>query len=151
MEFDQAKVQYDILSSKYKFNNICFKQVNTCEEIDELINNINNISIEIKQRKCFDYKSNLVYLNKKFLNFCNKNVSYGIFNKLREQSLPKTIELALFRTYEYYVTKFDQTEKEVYDDVKIIAETNNRVNKRVLINNFIKKWTQKDKVIDITL
>jgi hypothetical protein len=29
--------------------------------------------------------------------------------------------LALFRTYEYYVTKFDQTEKEVYDDVKIIA------------------------------
>ena len=41
--------------------------------------------------------------------------------------------------------------KSVDDDVKIIAETNNRFQKRILITNFIKKWTQKDKVIDITI
>ena len=154
MEFDQAKLQYDALSSKYKFNNISFKQVNTYEEIDDLINNINNISNDktgLGGRRSYDYRSNLVYLNSKFLNFCKKNNQIAYFSRIKEQTLPKQIESCLSRIYEYYVTKLDQTEKEVYDEIKIIAETNNRHAKRVLITTFIKKWTQKDQVIDITL
>jgi hypothetical protein len=152
MEFDDAKSQYDTLSSKYKFNNICFKQLNTYEEIDDLINNINNVSSNLaSSKRCYDYRSSLVYLNPKFWNFCKKNINQAYFGRIREQTLPKQIESCLSRVYEYYVNKLDQSEKEVYDDVKIIAETNNRSAKKILINTFIKKWTQKDKVIDITL
>jgi hypothetical protein len=153
MEFDQAKTQYDTLSSKYKFNNISFKQVNTYDDIDELINNINNISNDktLVGRKCYDYRSSLVYLNPKFWNFCKKNQQVAYFSRIREQTLPKQIETCLSRIYEYYVNKLDQTEKDVYDEVKIIAETNNRHTKRALILTFIKKWTQKDKNIAITL
>jgi hypothetical protein len=154
MEFDLAKTQYDELSSKYKFNNISFKQVNTYDDIDELINNINSIQNDktgMGGRRCYDYRSSLVYLNPKFWNFCKKNQQVAYFSRIKEQSLPKQIETCLSRIYEYYVTKLDQTEKEVYDDVKIMAETNNRHAKRILITNFIKKWTQKDKNIAITL
>jgi hypothetical protein len=152
MEINHAKVEYDTLSSKYKFNNISFKQIDIHADIDELINNINHISRDNKnERRCFDYKSNIVYLNTKFLNFCKKNQQIAYFSRIKEQTLPKQIESCLSRIYEYYVSKLDQSEKEVYDEVKIIAETNNRFQKRILITNFIKKWTQKDKVIDITI
>jgi len=152
MEITQAKVEYDTLSSKYKFNNISFKQIDIHADIDELINNINQISRDNKnERRCFDYKSNIVYLNAKFFNFCKKNHQIAYFSRIKEQTLPKQIESCLSRIYEYYVSKLDQSEKEVYDEVKIIAETNNRFQKRILITNFIKKWTQKDKVIDITI
>jgi hypothetical protein len=152
MELDEAKSQYDTLSSKYRFNNISFKQLNTYEEIDDLINNINNVSCNLAtSRRCYDYRSSLVYLNPKFWNFCKKNINQASFSRIREHTLPKQIDSCLSRVYEYYVNKLDQSEKEVYDDIKIIAETNNRNAKKILINTFIKKWTQKDKVIDITL
>jgi len=152
MEINQAKAEYETLSSKYKFNNISFNQIDIHADIDELINNINHItSFNKNERRCFDYKSNIVYLNAKFLNFCKKNQQIAYFSRIKEQTLPKQIESCLSRIYEYYVSKLDQSEKEVYDEVKIIAETNNRFQKRILITNFIKKWTQKDKVIDITI
>ena len=151
MEFEQAKSEYNILFSKYQFNNISFKQVNTYEEIDVLINNINNIPTEIKQRKYYDYTLNLVYLYPRFWNFCKKNQTISYFSRIKECMSPKQLKSCLLRFYEYYVNKLHQTDKEVYDEVKIIAEQNNRSAKRLLINIFIKKWTQTDKNINITL
>lgn len=153
MECNLAKTQYDALSSKYMFNSVSFKQVNIYEDIDALINNINTITNENTNmgRRCYDYRSNLVYLNPKFWNFCKKNQQVAYFSRIREQTLPKQIETCLSRIYEYYINKLDQSEKEVYDEVRIIAECNNRQTKKILITTFIKKWTQKDKNIAITL
>ena len=51
MEINQAKVEYDTLSSKYKFNNISFKQIDIHADIDELINNINHITRDNKNER----------------------------------------------------------------------------------------------------
>jgi hypothetical protein len=88
---------------------------------DECLNNI----VEIEA-----YEDELI-TNKQIENFSSRVLKY-LINKILDPE---------FMDFNF----------QVYDDIKIIAETNNRNAKKILINTFIKKWTQKDKVIDITL
>jgi hypothetical protein len=154
MEVENHESEYNKLSNKYQFNKITFKKNESLNEVDNLIKSILEIDTKRIDRKCFDIKKNYVYLNNKLLNFFKENMQLKyIIGQLCHNDGEVSIiilEKCLFKLHSYYFHKLNNTDNEIYNEIKVISETYKN-EKKNLIKNFINKWTTKEKHINIKL
>jgi hypothetical protein len=153
--------EYNNLYSKYGLHKTTSKQItNDFVEIDELINNINNpskssetIPKSFRERKCYP-SSNLVYatkelheliMNPKFSNYLHCHGSHD---------MSKSFDLkVLANGLKYFDTHSldKKTTNPILLSELVEIQHTFRSQKKEKIENFIKKWTVKDRDIKINL
>jgi len=154
--------EYNSLYSKYGLHKTISKQItNDFADIDELINNINNVSKSIetnqrsfKERKCYPSLSNFVYstkelhdviMNSKFSNYLHTHGSH-------DMSKPFDCRVLLYGL-KYFDTHYldKKTTNPILLSELVEIQNTFRSQKKEKIDNFIKKWTVKDRDIKINL
>lgn len=157
--------EYNNLYTKYGLNKTTSKQItNDFVDIDELINNINNINNasqssettqkSFRERKCYPTSSNLVYttkelhdviMNPKFSNYLHTHASH-------DMSKPFDFKVLLYGL-KYFDTHYldKKTTNPILLSELVEIQHTFRSQKKEKIDNFIKKWTVKDRDIKINL
>jgi len=150
--------EYDNLYAKYKLHTTSKQITNDYADIDELISNINNSNIpnvsKFKERKCYPSSSNLVYatkelhdliMNKKFSNYLHTQGSH-------DMSTPFDIKILLYGLKYFDIHYLDKkTTNPILLSNLVEIQNTFRSHRITLINDFIKKWTLKDRDIKINL
>ena len=132
---------YHNLVHKYQLNILNYNNNNN--EIDNIINN------NVNKFKFYIYKKNtdcLVYVSDRLINFFNKN-DYKIDNVLFYRKLFNKI---LIVSNLYYFIRIKKIDDEIFNDIKKISESN-YFNKKILIKNFINKYSTISGAINIKI
>jgi hypothetical protein len=152
--------EYDNLYAKYNLQKTTNKQTPiNYDEIDELINNINNSNTsnisnqKFRERKCYP-TSNLVYATKELHDVIMnpKFSSYLHCHGSHDMSKSFDIKILLYGLKYFDIHYLD---KKITNPILLneLVEIQNtfRSQKKEKIDNFIKKWTVKDRDIQINL
>ena len=143
------------LFNKYELDKVVSKQTEAYSEIDNLINNINQLTScnqntskygnkHVKGNKYYDSK---VYLSKRFYNFLTINdhfSRYGIYEEMNNRTLEQ-----IFNNY-WSNGKLKNTDPDLFSDLEKIQNLS-RYERRAFVKEFINKWTSKTKDIKIEL
>jgi len=150
MDFEPVKLEYSLLYNKYGLFNIKQKDVEKYTEIDELIANILNTH-SVSNKKHFEFKRSNQYLKPQLLKFIesNKDNSYE-FKCIKEDTHIGYFTTFLTRIQSYLFKKLKDTDSEIYNEIKIIAESN-RYQKKIFHKDFMQKWTTNTKVTTINI
>ena len=150
MDLEHVQLEYSLLYNKYGLSNIKQKDVEKYTEIDELIANILNTN-SISNKKHFEFKRNYQYLKPQLLKFIesNKDNSYE-FKYIKEDSHIGHFMTFLTRIQPYLFKKLKDTDSEIYNEIKIISESN-RYQKKALNKEFMQKWATNTKVTTINI
>ena len=152
--------EYDNLYSKYNLQKTTNKQTPiNYDEIDELINNINNSNTlnttnqKFRERKCYP-TSNLVYATKELHDLIINPKFCSILHCHASHDMSKSFDSrVLVNGLKYFDTHY--LDKKITNPILLgeLVEIQNtfRSQKKEKIDNFIKKWTVKDRDIKINL
>jgi len=155
--------EYDNLYAKYKLHTTSKQITNDYADIDELISCINNSNTsntsKFTERKCYasssTSSSNLVYATKELhdliLNpkFCDYLYCHG--SRDMSKSFDSKVLLYGLRYFDTHHLDKKTTNPILLSELVEIQNTFRNQKKKEKIDNFIKKWTVKDRDIKINL
>jgi hypothetical protein len=162
LELDLIQKEYDHLYKKYNLLVINNKQIIEYNEIDELINNINNSNNsnksgepnqKFKERKCYPSSSSVyatkelhdLIMNPKFSSYLHCHASHDM-----SKSFDSRVLVTGLRYFDTHYLDKKITNPILLGELVEIQHTF-RSQKKEKIDNFIKKWTVKDRDIKINL
>jgi len=153
--------EYDNLYAKYKLHTTSKQITNDYADIDELISCINNtgptthLIQKIREPKCYPSSSNLVYATKELhaliLNpkFCDYLYCHG--SRDMSKSFDSKVLSYGLRYFDTHHLDKKTTNPILLSELVEIQNTFRNQKKKEKIDNFIKKWTVKDRDIKINL
>jgi hypothetical protein len=135
---------YNNIIHKYDLNKLSYLNDNLNNDVDKFINNLNNTNKHIIK----EYNNNnyFVHVSNRLIIFLSEN-DYHIDNILLYKKLYSKI---LTISEIYHIIRLKNVDIEILNDIKSIS-LSNYLTKKVLITNFINKYTSKNKVIHINI
>lgn len=144
---DKHLLIYHNIVHKYQLNIIKLDYNYINNEFDNIINKLiikNDVNNNLyKYRKNTDY---VVYVNNRLINFLYEN-DYEIDNILFYRKLYNKI---LIMSDLYRFIRVKKIDDEIFNDIKNISESN-YFNKKILIKNFISKYSTTSEPINIVI
>ena len=135
---------YNTIIHKYDLNKISNLNNSLNNDIDKFINNLNNTNKYIIKE--YNKNNYFVHVSDRLIIFLKQN-DYYIDNILLYKKLFNKI---LTISEIYHFVKLKNIDDEILNDIKFIS-ISNYLTKKVLITNFINKYTSKNKVIYISI
>jgi hypothetical protein len=135
---------YNNIIHKYELNKLSYLNNSLNDDIDKFINDINNTNKHIIKE--YNKNNYFVHVSDRLIIFLKEN-DYHIDNILLYKKLFNKI---LTISELYHLIRLKNIDSEVLNDIKNISFSN-YLTKKVLITNFINKYTSKNKVIYINI
>jgi len=135
---------YNTIIHKYELNKLSYLNDNLNNNIDKFINDLNNTNKHIIKE--YNKNNYFVHVSDRLIIFLSEN-DYYIDNILLYKKLYNKI---LTISEIYHIIRLKDTDNEILNDIKMIS-LSNYLTKKVLITNFINKYTSKNKVIHINI
>jgi hypothetical protein len=147
-QYDYILLYHNIIN-KYQLDKIKFDNNIYDYEIDQFINSLYKYKKNNEYDNLYLYKKNIdyvVYINDRLVNFLNEN-DIEIDNILFYSKLYRKIFIIVDL---YRCINIKNIDSDIYDDIKKISESN-YITKKILIKNFIDKYSSNKDTIKIII
>jgi len=143
MEHNYSMI-YNNIIHKYELNKLSYLNNSLNNDIDKFINDLNNTEKHIIKQ--YNKNNYFIHVSDRLIIFLKEN-DYYIDNILLYKKLFNKI---LTISELYHIIRLKNIDSEIFNDIKNIS-LSNYLTKKVLISNFINKYTSKNKVICINI